>query len=50
MLNIDHERKYKQNTTQKQTSLVKYGFYLSILGDDIFRILRIETNQPFYTT
>ena len=26
-------------------------FYLSILGDDIFRTLeRIESNQPYYTT
>ena len=30
---------------------VIYGFYLSILGDDISRTLeRIESNQPYYTT
>ena len=28
-----------------------YEVYLSILGDNIFRILeRIESKQPFYTT
>ena len=27
------------------------GFYLSILGDDIFHTLeRMESNQPYYTT
>ena len=50
-LKIDRKKISYDITNYRGEIDVIWGFYLSILGDDIFRTLeRIESNQPYYTT